>query len=125
MHACNRLIGLHTVRATQGAITAHNFVDQNNGVHRKKVNFDWRQVKVDQNKRGKISNPIWMTGCGGSGEVTVMTLQSVNFLTISPLSFLITISVLVSFNSRRLEPQFHYIYTSFFQLFSKLFNYHH
>ena len=29
------------------------------GVHRKKVDSDWRRMKVDQNKRGKISKPIW------------------------------------------------------------------
>ena len=75
---------------------------------------------MDHNKRGKISNHIWMRGCSGSYDVAI-----VNFLKISPLSFLITISVLVSFNRRRLEPQFHYICASFFQLFSKQLNYHY
>ena len=70
---------LHSVRAPQGAITAHDLVDPSNGVHRKKVNFEWRRVKVDYNKRRKISNPTWMRGCGGSGEVAVMTLQLLIF----------------------------------------------
>jgi len=66
-------------------------VDPSNGVHRKKVDFDWRQVEVDQNKKGKISNPIWTRGWGGSGDVAVDVAIG-NFLKISPPSFPITIS---------------------------------
>ena len=61
------------------AITSHNFVHPSNGVHGKNVDFDWRQVKSDQNERGKISKPIWTRGCGGSLEFVVMTLQLLIF----------------------------------------------
>ena len=74
----------------------------------------------------KISKPIWTRGCGGSAwRSCSYDVAIVNFLTISLLSFPITISVKVSFNRRRLEPQFHQIFVIFFQLFSKLFNYHY
>ena len=93
VHSWNRLIGLPNVKAPQGASLHTISWIQAVTVHRKEVDFFWRQVEVDQKKRGKVSNPIWTRGCGGSEEVTVMTLQTVYFLTISPLSFPITMQV--------------------------------